>query len=87
MDTNNINYVKKVDNPPNCPELRAIEDFWGILKGKVYKGNWQAENLDQLKKRIKLCLRKIDIELVQKLARSTQSRVDRVRRNNIVELS
>ena len=41
----NVNFVKKDQNPPNVPECRPIENFWGILKGKVYKNNWQAQNL------------------------------------------
>ena len=68
FDEKNINYVKKKDNPPNVPELRPIEDFWGILKGLVYEGNWQAENHDQLEKRIKSCLAKLNKELVQRLS-------------------
>ena len=34
----NINFVRKQDNPPNLPQLRPIEKFWGILKSKVYNG-------------------------------------------------
>jgi lipoate synthase len=31
----NINFVQEEDNPPNLPECRPIEDFWGVLKGSV----------------------------------------------------
>lgn len=31
--THNIKFVPKECNPPNVPQLRPIEDFWGILKG------------------------------------------------------
>ena len=82
-----INFVQKKDNPPSLPEARAIEDFWSILKGKVYKNNWQAKDLPQLITRIKKCLREIDPKLVQALAKSTQSRLDKIRRNNIIELN
>ena len=27
FEVNNINYVKRADNPPNLPEVRLIEDF------------------------------------------------------------
>jgi len=30
-----IEIVEKYENPANVPEVRAIEDFWSILKGKV----------------------------------------------------
>ena len=37
-------------NPANAPKLRPIEDFWGILKQKVYEKGWRAKSIDQLKK-------------------------------------
>ena len=32
LESKKIKFVAKVDNPPNVPESRPIEDFWGILK-------------------------------------------------------
>lgn len=80
-----IKFVKKVDNPPAVPEGRPIEDFWAILKGKVYENNWQAKNVEQLQTRIKFCLKKIDLDLVFSLFGSTRLRVSRIRRNGLVE--
>ncbi len=57
----NIKFVQKADNPPAVPEVRPIEDFWSILKGKVYEKNWQAKNVDQLRDRIKLWPRKSNL--------------------------
>ena len=34
----NLNYVAKDMNPPNVPQARPIENFWGCLSQKVYKG-------------------------------------------------
>lgn len=81
----NINFVTKCDNPPNVPELRPIEDFWGILKGLVYANNWQAKDPAQLRDRINDCLKKIDLGLVQDTFRSTRLRIGRVRRNGLIE--
>ena len=36
------------ENPPNAPQIPPIEKFWGMLKMKVYEGNWTAQNHDQL---------------------------------------
>ena len=85
LDEKNINYVKRKENPPNVPELRPIEDFWGILKGLVYADNWQATSHEQLKKRIQKCLKKVDPNLVKRLAKSTLSRFNNVRKNDIIE--
>lgn len=80
-----MNFVERSDNPPNLPECRPIENFWSILKGKVYEGNWQAENLAKLQTRIKYCLGKIDPKLIQSLAQSIPSLVDNIRRNGLIE--
>ena len=60
----NIRYVAKFDNPANVPKARPIEDFWANLKAKVYEGDWKAKNLDQLKNRIRTCLRNMDLKVV-----------------------
>ena len=81
----NVNFVKKDQNPPNVPECRPIENFWGILKGKVYKNNWQAQNLDQLRVRIAYCLKKIDMELVKRISASIQWRVGQIHFKGVIE--
>ncbi len=75
----------KFDNPANVPEARPIEDFWSILKGLVYKQGWKAENIEQLKNRIKYCIKKVPFSLVQGLIASTKNRLDLIRRNDIIE--
>jgi hypothetical protein len=87
MKLKNVNFVAKDDNPPNLPECRPIENFWSLLKGKVYKNNWQAKDLNQLCERIKKCLKEIDQNLVHTLARSTLAKIDHVRRNGVIEIN
>ena len=55
-----VDNVDKVDNPTNLLEVRPIEDFWSILKAKVYENNWEAKTLHQLEVRIKKCLKEVD---------------------------
>ena len=57
---NLIHHVDKVDNLANLPEVRPIEDFWSIIKDKVYENNWEAKTLHQLEVRIKKCLKEVD---------------------------
>ena len=47
-ESHDISFVKNIDHPPAVSECRPIEDFWAILKGKVYEGNWQAKDVKQL---------------------------------------
>ena len=37
----NIKCAPKSENPPNTPEITCIDDFWGLIKGKVYKDGWE----------------------------------------------
>ncbi len=85
--TKNINFVEKSENPANVPEVRPVEDFWSILKAKVYEKGWRAENLNLLKNRIRLCIRKLDLNLIQNLLAGTSTRLDYVRRNDLIENS
>ena len=80
-----VHFVERNDNPPNLPECRPIENFWSILKGHVYKNNWQAENLIKLRARIESCLKKVDLELILRLAQSVPRRVNNVRNNGLIE--
>ena len=56
----NINFVEVKSNPPNVPQARPIEDFWGCLAQKVYEGCWEATSEQQLIDRIKRKLKEFD---------------------------
>ena len=86
LRSKNIDFVPKEHNPANVPELRPIEDFWSELKRLVYSNNWECKNLGQLKSRIEYSIKKIDPSRVHKLAKSTFTRVDRVRRHGMENL-
>lgn len=85
LDASKINYVPKWKNPPNVPEARPIEDFWGILKRAVYEGNWQAKSISQLENRIEYCLKKMDPEVAKRYAMETKIRLGRIAFNNVIE--
>ena len=63
----NIPYVPKQDNPPNVPQARPIEDFWSVLKSKMYEKGWGIQNEQQLIGRIKRKLEEIDPLLCQRM--------------------
>ena len=35
-------------NPPNCPTLRPIEQYWAILKNKLRKQGRNHRNIEEL---------------------------------------
>ena len=77
LDTNNIPYVPKDINPPNVPQCRPIEDFFGALATRVYEGNWVASNVGALERRIKSCISTFPVEIVQDMMRTTRSKLRR----------
>ena len=64
LESKKVKFVSKEDNPPNVPESRPVEDFWGFLKECVYKNGWVAKSLWQLRRRVKHYIAKFDQELV-----------------------
>ena len=51
----------------------------------MYKDNWKAENVAQLKERIKYCVKKVDLNLIQMLTDGVYRRLDRIRKNGLPE--
>jgi len=86
LRSKNIEFVPKLHNPANVPELRPIEDFWSELKRLVYASNKKYKNLNQLKTRIEYIIKKIDPCRVHRLAKCTFTRIDRVRRHGMKNL-
>lgn len=82
----NIPFVAKTDNPANVPKARPIEDFWGNLKQKVYDKCWKAKNLKELENKIKLVMRNMDLNLVQRHCMSVRRRLDTIRRYGVEKL-
>jgi hypothetical protein len=85
MIESKINFVEKYENPANLPECRPIEQFWAILKQKVYNGNWKAKNLDQLKDRIIYMATQVDRSLLADLFESMVRTMKDIGRNGVIE--
>ncbi|XP_039967471.1 uncharacterized protein LOC120779338 [Bactrocera tryoni] len=52
LKDNNVNFVKKEENPPNAPEFRPIEKYWAIVKRNLKKDHRVAENVNEFKKKL-----------------------------------
>ena len=68
-----IQFVDKDDNPGN--RVKCFSYFWTMLKDQVYRNNWIASDDDDLEKRIKKCLKRINIQDVVRLVDDTQERI------------
>ena len=82
---NLIHHADKIDKPANLPEVRPIEDFWSILKAKVYENNWEAKSLHQLEVRIKKCLNEVDQVTILKTFGCVKKRLNVIRMFDIIE--
>ena len=56
----NANNIKVMKWPPCSPDLNPIENFWSILKLKIYKNGRQFKNNDELWEEITKTANKID---------------------------
>ena len=63
----NVKFVPKDINPPNVPQARPIENFWGCLSQKVYEGGWEAKTEQHLIHRIKPQMKEFDEKFVESL--------------------
>lgn len=83
MGSEGIKFIKRENNPPNCPQLRPIEHFWSILKQLVYANDFQATSREELIKRIKTCLKKIDVEVVKNMMQKVPEKIHLARTDGL----
>lgn len=75
---NNIYYVPKSANPPNCPDARPIEKFWAIIKAKLRKSKKEAKSLPHFKVLYKKTTETITEESVQTLMEGVKRTVRQI---------
>ena len=62
-------------NPPNIPQARPIENFWGCFAQKVYERGWEAKTEQQLIRRIKSKMKEFDKKFVESLLEGVKAKV------------
>ena len=75
LELHNVNVVPKDMNPPNMPQCRPIEDFFGALATKVYDKNWVAADVGALERRVRSCVAAFPVEVVQRLMKTTRKKL------------
>jgi hypothetical protein len=83
LQTNNVNYVRRHQNPPNVPQARPIESLWSLLEQKVYEGAWEAKSLDQLAKRIILKAKELDQTMVTRMISGVRGKLLKMYRKGV----
>lgn len=72
---NNVIVVPKECNPPNCPELRPIEQYWSIIKGILKKKGRKVSTVQEFRSKWVWATQKVDDNLVQKLMSQVRRKV------------
>lgn len=77
-----INFVPKIANPPNCPELRPIERYWALMKRDLRKSGRTAKNFQDFRLKWKRSYRTVDETTVQHLMKGLKKKVRNFYRKN-----
>jgi hypothetical protein len=73
-ESNQVIVVLKNMHPPNCPELRPIEQYWAIVKRIMKKSGLAVHNVPAITKKWNQCAAKVTNGLVQKLMATISKR-------------
>lgn len=76
-----VPFVPKEDNPPNVPQARPVENFWGVLDRMVYDNGWEAKTELHLVNRIAQKLKEIDITVVQAMMKTIKKTLRKIEDN------
>ena len=68
------------------PQIRPIENFFAILKQHVYAGNWSAKNRESLIRRIKKCVKEIDMDMIIKMFDNLPPKIVKAKNNGLDSL-
>ncbi len=73
-------FINKVDWPGNSPDLNPIENFWAILKRRVY-ANGGFRNVTAMKARVKKCIKEFEVKILENLVDSMVKRCALLKRD------
>lgn len=79
-EQNEILYVPKEYNPPNCPQLRPIETFWALVKQTLKKQQKISKNAVSFQKYWISATNKIGTDVVKRLMKGLPGKVRRFAR-------
>lgn len=78
---NQVDYIPRDMNPPNCPQFRPIENYWAIMKKKLIKSGKIVQDINSLRSTWNRQSKKVDKCTVQKMMAGIKKRVRNYLRN------
>lgn len=82
INDNEVMFVPKDLNPPNCPELRPIEKYWAIMKGHLLRSGSVARTIPQFRLKWKRAYAQADEKVVQNLMEGVKRKLRSFIRNS-----
>lgn len=74
-EQNNVLFVPREANPPNCPELRPIERYWALAKRELKTTKKVAKNLVDFKQKWNTASRKVTEETIKNLMEGVPEKI------------
>ena len=74
-NVNNVDFISKELNPPNCPQIRPIEIFWAIMKRKLKKKGGSAKEIGKMLQKWNQIASTVSSDTVKKLMGSIPKKV------------
>lgn len=87
FDSQNIEFIAKDRNAPNCPQARPIEKFWALCKKKYSLRKTRAKNLTSFKRIWKNISKKVADESGANLMKSLRFKLRKIGREGVYSLN
>lgn len=81
-EANNIQFVPREANPPNCPELRPIERYWALVKKNLKSTKKEARDIDKFKIKWRAASEKITNVTIKSMMESVPAKIALFCKNN-----
>lgn len=73
---NNVVFVPREANPPNCPELRPVERYWALVKRELKGTKKVSQDMQDFKRRWTTCSKKVTETTIKALMGGFPEKVD-----------
>ena len=84
LESEGIVYVSWDQNPPNAPQIRPNDNFFGISKQHVYADNWSTTSWEALISQIKKWVS--DVNMNMKMFQNLKPKIKKAEENGLDSL-
>ncbi|KAF2897236.1 hypothetical protein ILUMI_08938 [Ignelater luminosus] len=85
LKENNVDFVIKVNNAPNTPQVRPIEKYWALLNREYANRKTPAKNLNSFRRIMQITSRKVSENNGPTLMSNLRKKLRQVGRKGVYE--